>query len=257
MKRGMAALALAFFACTATAQRGAGVETLLGAGVHYSKGDYGTGETTDITALTFTLRHDTGRWTFRGSVPYLWISGSNAVVPGVGAIGGGTPSAGTSSSSGLGDVTLSATYALHYDPARAWGLDVSGKAKLATADEEERLGTGEHDLGVGAEVFKTFGSFTAFAGIGYTEFGATNIFNVDNAFSYALGVTYRLDDRDSIGAVYDEREPITRGEPPLEEFTAFVSRRMAGGWRAQAYILFGFADGSPDWGAGVSMAFPF
>jgi hypothetical protein len=219
--------------------------TLLGAGLHYSQGDYGTGETTSITALTFTARHEARRWTLRGSVPYLWISGSNAVVPGFGPVRGG-PSSGTSSSSGLGDITLSATYAAHYDSGNQWGLDVSGKVKLATADEEERLGTGEHDLGVGAEVYKPFGRLTAFFGINYTEFGTSSLVNADNALSYTLGASYRLDQRDSVGLLYDEREPITSGSPRLEELTAFFSRRIARGWQAQAYFLVGFADGSPD-----------
>jgi hypothetical protein len=256
MKR-IAAAALACFACAAAAERGGGDETLFGAGLHYSRGDYGTGETTSITALTFTARHETGRWTFRGSVPYLWISGSNAVVPGFGPVRGGPPSGGTSSASGLGDITLSATYAAHYDPANQWGLDVSGKVKLATADEEERLGTGENDLGVGAEIYKAFGRLTAFFGIAYTEFGTSSLFNADNAMSYSLGASYRLDERDSVGLVYDEREPITRGAPRLEELTGFFTRRIARGWQAQAYVLVGFADGSPDWGAGVSAAYPF
>jgi len=255
--KAIAALALACFACAAAAQRGERGETLLGAGFHYSQGDYGTDENTRITALTFTARHDTQRWTFRGSVPYLWISGSNAVIPGFGPVRGGAPGGGTSSSSGLGDVTLSATYAAYYDAANQWGVDAIGKVKLATADEEERLGTGEHDLGVGAEVYKAFGRLSAFFGIGYTEFGASSLFNTDNAFSYSLGASYRLDPRDSVGLVYDEREPITHGAPRLEELTAFYSRRIARGWRAQAYFLVGLADGSPDWGAGLSAAYPF
>jgi hypothetical protein len=257
MKR-IAAAALACFACAAAAaERAARDATLLGAGVHYSQGDYDTAETTRITAITFTARHETGRWTFRGSVPYLWISGSNAVVPGFGPVRGGPGSGGTSSSSGLGDVTLSATYAAYYNAADQWGVDAIGRVKLATADEEERLGTGEHDLGVGAEVYKAFGRITAFFGIGYTAFGTSSLFNADNAFSYSLGVSHRLDERDSVGVVYDEREPITHGAPRLEELTAFFSRNIARGWQAQAYFLVGFADGSPDWGAGLSAAYPF
>ncbi|HKQ27257.1 MAG TPA: hypothetical protein VJT77_01580, partial [Burkholderiales bacterium] len=45
-------------------------EITLGGGVHYSEGDYGTGSSTSITALTFTGRYDTREWSFRGSVPY-------------------------------------------------------------------------------------------------------------------------------------------------------------------------------------------
>jgi hypothetical protein len=255
--KGVAALALACFACAAAAERDGRGETTLGAGVHYNQGRYGTGATTHITAITFTARRDTERWTLRGSVPYLWISGSNAVVPGFGPVRRGAPSGGSSTSSGLGDVTLSATYAAHYDAANQLGVDLTGKVKLATADEEERLGTGEHDLGIGGEVYKAFGRLTAFFGVGYTEFGTSRLFNVDNAFNYTLGASYRLDERDSVGLAYDERERLSSAAAPLQEFTAFFSRRIRRGWHAQLYFLVGFAEGSPDWGTGLSAAYPF
>jgi hypothetical protein len=255
-----AALAYGFcaggFCASASAAPAAGsAELLLGAGVHYSQGTYGTGIRTRITALTFTGRYDTARWTFRGSVPYLFISGSDAVVPGIGRVAGA--SAAASSTSGLGDVTLSATYAAYHDAATQFGVDVTGKIKLATADPDERLGTGEHDLGVLAEVYKAFGRLTAFAGLGYTEFGTSPRLAISDAFSYTLGASYRLDERDSVGASYDERERLASGAAAQKELTVFYSRRTARGWRTQVYFLRGFADGSPDWGAGLSAAHPF
>ena len=231
-------------------------EITLGGGVHYSEGDYGTGTSTTITALTFTGRYDTGSWSLRASVPYLFISGSNAVIPGVGRARTGTATS-TSSVAGLGDVTLAAVYSAYYNAATQVGVDVSGKLKLATADPDKRLGTGEHDVGFLAEVFKGFGRVTAFAGVGYTMFGSTPAFPLDDVFSYTLGASYRLDDRDSLGAYYDERERVTSSAAPLREVTAFWSHRIDRAWKAQAYVLKGLANGSPDWGAGLSAAYSF
>ena len=56
----------------------------LGAGFHYSSGDYGTSSTTDIASLAATAKYDAGPWTYRATVPYLKIDGDNAVIPGVG-----------------------------------------------------------------------------------------------------------------------------------------------------------------------------
>jgi hypothetical protein len=249
-------LALACWLCGAGAALAAQPEELtLGAGVHYSEGNYGTANTTSITALTFTGRYDTGRWTFRGSVPYLFVSGSNAVVPGVGRVRS-VPAA-ESSASGLGDVTLSATHATYYNAATRLGVDLTGKIKLATADADERLGTGEHDFGVLAEAYKGFGRLTGFAAIGYTMFGSTPAFPLEDVFNYTLGASYRLDERDTVGASYDERERVAPGAAPQREITGFYSRRLERGWRAQLYFLLGLADGSPDWGAGLSAAYPF
>lgn len=255
--KSMGAIALACGLCASMhAGRAAEREELtLGAGVHFSEGTYGTGISTRITAFTFTGRYDWGRWTFRGSLPYLFISGSNAVVPGIGRVD--AAATGDSSASGLGDLTLSATYAAYYDAATQFGVDLTGRIKLATADPDERLGTGEHDLGVLAEVYKAIGRLTVFAGLGYTEFGVSTKFAISDVFNYTLGASYRLDERDSVGVSFDERDRLASGAAPQKEITVFFSRRIERGWRAQVYFLRGFADGSPDWGAGLSAARPF
>jgi hypothetical protein len=88
-------------------------------------------------------------------------------------------------------------------------------------------------------------------------FGSSPAFPLDDAFNYTLGASYRLDDRDSFGAYYDERERLTSSAAPLREVTAFWSHRIDRAWKAQAYVLKGLANGSPDWGAGLSAAYSF
>ena len=79
----------------------------LGGGLHYSQGEYGTNQTTRITTLAFTGRYDLDPWTFRVTLPFLYVSGGDTVVPGIGAVG---RSRGSDSASGVGDLTGSATY---------------------------------------------------------------------------------------------------------------------------------------------------
>jgi len=99
-------------ALSAEAQQG---PLTLGAGFHYSSGDYGTSSTTDIASLAATAKYDAGPWTYRATVPYIKIDGDNAVIPGVGRVGGGS---GTRTESGLGDIVLGATYAAYSDARR-------------------------------------------------------------------------------------------------------------------------------------------
>lgn len=66
--------------------------------------------------------------------------------------------------------------------------------------------------------------------------------SLNDVFKYTLGASYRLDAPTSA---------------PQRELTAFWSRRLDTGWRAQLYVLVGLADGSPDFGAGVSVAYAF
>ena len=92
----------------------------LGAGVHYSSGDYGSTIETRITSFAATGRYETGPWVYKATVPYLSIKGDTGVIPGVGQVSGAPVREG--SESGLGDIVLSATYAAYYNKATTLGI---------------------------------------------------------------------------------------------------------------------------------------
>lgn len=227
----------------------------LGAGLHYSSGDYGTGTTTRITSLAGTAQYETGPWVYKASVPYLEVSGESAVIPGFGRVRGGPAPRRTEA--GLGDIVLSATYATYYDRASTLGIDLTGKVKLPTADEEKGLGTGEVDFAFLADGYRSFGRVAGFAGLGYHILGDAPGLPLRNVWSANVGASYKVDERDSVGAMLDGRERVAPGASPQRELTAFAIRKLAGNWKAQLYALIGLADGSPDWGAGLSVARPF
>lgn len=226
----------------------------LGAGLHHSSGDYGTGSSTDITTLDATARYETGRWAYKATIPYLEVSGQSAVVPGLGPVGGAGLR--TRTETGLGDIVLSATYAAYYDPASTLGVDVTGKLKLATADEVKGLGTGEHDAAFLVDFYQAFGRVTGFGGIGYHILGDAPGLPLDNVWGANLGASYKLDERDSAGAMLEGRQRALPGGSPQRELIGFFARKLDRLWKAQAYALIGLANGSPDWGAGLSFARP-
>jgi hypothetical protein len=232
-----------------------GDELTLGGGFHHSSGDYGTSTNTQITSLAATARYDSGFWVYRATVPYLRVRGDASVVPGTGRVRGG--GADRRTASGLGDIVLSATYTAFYDRASTLGFDLTGKVKLATADEDEGLGTGEHDFALLADFYKTFDRVTGFGGVGYHILGDAPGLPLENVWSATLGASYKLNERDSAGASLDGRERVAPGASPQRELVAFFVRRLDRAWKAQVYALIGLADGSPDWGAGLSLARPF
>lgn len=237
----------------------------LGAGLHYSTGDYGTGRDTEIVAVPVTARWDRDRLTLRITVPWIEISGAAAVVPGLGTVPNPNPtgrdrrggaSTVDTSASGLGDTTVGASWALLRNPA-GWGLDVTGKAKLATADEDEGLGTGEHDFGAFVDVFRTIDRVTWFGGIGHTWMGSSAQYPLRDVWSANVGASYRLDERDSAGLAFDTRQAVTASSEAQRELMAFYQRKFDRRWSGQAYFLKGFSDGSPDWGLGVVGSYAF
>lgn len=239
----------------------------LGVGVHHSRGDYGTGTQTRILAVPVTGRYDRGLLTVKVTVPWLEISGGTSVVPGVGRVANSSPNArgrrggGATSTeataSGLGDTTVAASWGLIRDARAGHGVDVTGKVKVATADADEGLGTGEHDFGAFVDAYKVFGANTVFGGLGHTWLGSSPFLALDDVWSVNLGVSHRLDARDSAGISFDGRQRVSPSAGPQRELMAFFGRKLDSRWTAQAYFLKGLADGSPDWGVGATAAYAF
>ncbi|RCS29467.1 transporter [Rhodanobacter denitrificans] len=244
----------------------------LSAGANYSSGKYGTTATTDIWSVPVTAEYDVDRWTFKLVVPYINISGADNVIPGVGKVknnnpngrghgkGGLPPVPGTTttgSASGLGDVTASAGYELFTNADRTAGLDLTGKVKFGTADENKGLGTGKNDYGLSLDTYKVMGDWTAFGGVGWMKYTSSQYIQLKNGFNANVGMGYKLGGSDDIGAYYYYRERIATGGAPQSEVTGYWNHKFNDSLRLQAYVLGGFANGSPDYGVGASLKFSF
>lgn len=244
----------------------------LSTGANYSSGKYGTSVTTDIWSVPITAAFQTDRWTFKLVVPYIGISGAGNVIPGAGAVkntnpksrgqghvvGNGSTGGTTSgSASGLGDVVASAGYQLYTSQDGTFGLDLTGKVKFGTADENKGLGTGKNDYGVSVDAYKVVGNWTPFGGVGWTKYGSSQYIKLKNAFNANLGVDYKLNDANNIGTYYYYRQRIADGGAAQSELTGYWNHKIGNRWRLQTYVLAGFANGSPDFGGGASIKFNF
>ena len=138
--------------------------TRIGIGMDASRGDYGGTLDTDIVSVPVSLQLRKGRWQFDASVPWLRVSGDRNVVPSFGAlpglgtlVGGAAPGTERVTTSGPGDLQLSARRAL--DTGGPLGIALSVRAKIATTDAERGLGTGANDYGVTADVYRKVGGW--------------------------------------------------------------------------------------------------
>lgn len=241
-------------------------------GVDYSSGDYGSDTETKILSVPLGAKYVTGDWTLRASLPWMRVDGDANVVPGLGEVsnsnpkgrgrgngnggGGGDPTAPTTgTTSGIGDLRLTAIYAV---PMQGnWGVDLSGQVKIATADEDKGLGTGANDYGVAVDLFRSFGDTTAFGGLGYAWLGDSDFIDVDSVLSGNLGVSHKMGEGSSLGVVYDYRQPASEDSDDRSEVTGFYSFPAGEQSKMQFYATKGLSDGSPDWGAGVSLTAGF
>ncbi len=250
----------------------------LSAGANYSSGKYGTSNTTDIWSVPVTAEYDVDRWTFKLVVPYINISGSDNVIPGVGKVkngnprgrglghviggvlpggGGSTGTTASGSASGLGDIVASAGYELFTSADRTAGLDLTGKVKFGTADENKGLGTGKNDYGISLDTYKVVGDWTAFGGVGWMKYTSSQYIQLKNGFNANVGMGYKLGGSDDIGAYYYYRERIATGGAPQSEVTGYWNHKFNDSLRLQAYVLGGFTNASPDYGVGASLKYSF
>ena len=267
MKRSAAFVALLMAAGMAHAQDGLS----LGVGVDYSSGDYGSETTTKILSVPLSAKYTTGDWSFKASLPWMRVEGDANVVPGVGLIenhnplgrgrgngnggGGGTDAPTSGTTSGIGDLRLSATYAIPMQG--AWGVDLTANVKVATADEDKGLGTGANDYGAVVDVYRSVGNATTvFGGVGYTVLGDSDYIEVDSVINGNVGVSHKLGD-DSIGVMYDYRQPTSDDADDRSEVTGFYSFPTSDTSKMQLYATKGLTDGSPEWGAGLSFSAGF
>jgi hypothetical protein len=230
----------------------------LATGFDYSTGKYGTSTTTDILYVPVVAKYETDDWTLKLTVPYISVTGtSSGVIRGMGRVKPGkagmvattTTTTTKNSASGLGDVIAAVGYSIYDEDALA--LDLVGKAKLGTANENQGLGTGKNDYSAQLDAYYTIDKTTAFATAGYKVVGVPAGFTLNNVAFGTLGASRKLGDKTTAGIMLDVMQSASpQGTAPIE-VTAFMTKNLSKTLKVQANVLKGLSNGSPNMGAGA------
>ena len=221
-------------------------------GVDYSSGDYGTGTTSEIWYVPVVAKYETGPMIYKVTVPWLRITN-----PEVGPDGDPLPGGCRDVESGMGDTVASVDYALLDGSEGGLLLDLIGKVKFPTADEDQCLGTGKTDYTAQVDVAKAFGRVTGFATLGWKKYGDPADTNFDNPIFATLGFAMPVAPRTSAGASYDWREKVVSTGSQIQELTLFLTHRLNHEWKIQLYAVKGFSDASPDAEGGLMLFHTF
>lgn len=249
------ALALVFLSSTAFA---AEPRFTLGVGAEYTTGDYGGSKSVDEVYVPVTATLELERVAMRLTVPYLSVRAPELTV-----ISGpdGQPIVGEgprTTESGLGDVLASITvFDVLRNPAGDVALDLTGKVKFGTADDEKGLGTGEQDYSLQADVYRFFEHSTLMGTVGYAKRGDPADYDLEDTMFASVGASFVVAGGTRLGAFYDFREASVPGSDDLQEVSAWAATGVGRNGRAQLYLLAGIGDSSPDWGGGVSFSTSF
>lgn len=221
-------------------------------GTDYSRGDYGTGTTSETWYVPLVGRYETGPMTYKLTVPWLRITN-----PSVGPDGEPLPGGCGKVESGLGDTVAGADYAVLDGSVGGLFVDLIGKVKLPTADEDECLGTGKTDYSAQVDVAKAFGPVTGFATLGWKKFGDPSGSDFDNPIFAGLGFAMPVFVRTTAGVSYDWRQKVVSTGDEIKELTLFLTHKLNQEWKFQLYAVKGFSDASPEGEAGLLLSHAF
>ncbi len=276
--------ALALLAVGGTAQAEDEGYLSLGIGFDRSSGKYGGSTSIESTAIPVTLRYARDDWSLKLTVPYLSVTGDGSVVidgirssggymggatgmragvgmgGGPGAGGGGTSTTPTTSTSrvtnsGLGDVSLFASYSLWQNEAGDSGLDVAGRIKFGTA--ATTLGSGQNDYAVQAAVYTGFGDLTPSLMLGYEQLGSSSTLQLGGAAYGSLDLDYALSDSASVGVGYWYAQAASATGYAQRELSLYAASDLSESLTLRGYVLHGYSYGSPDSGFGLSVSSAF
>jgi hypothetical protein len=217
------------------------------AGAEWSDGDYDGPTDTTVFYEFVAARYTTAPWSFKVTVPFLQVDGPASVVDDEVESFGVNRSA-----AGIGDVSLSATYTIAWKPERAY-LDLIGRVRLPTGNEDQGLGSGETDFIAIASLTKDFESVTVFADVGRRFLGSSPSEPRRDGWLLSAGVSVPLTGSTEIGATIDWRESAFEGAADPLEISANVRFDVDEDVRMNVYAFAGLSEGSPDGGVGVTL----
>ncbi len=234
----------------------------IGTGVDWSAGDYGRDEDTDIWYVPFTATYlfdhfplgsyEWDRFEVSLTVPYLHISGPGDFF----LDGSGNELAETSTDSGLGDLVLRGTYLWFPRPGgRLPVVELSGRLKVPTANEDRDLGTGKTDFSLQLDLSQRFGIFTPFAGAGYRFVGTPSDSELRNSAFASVGSAMRLRPGLDVGLLYGWSEAATPDRNDSHELVSYLSFRPRPDVKLSPYAAMGLAGYTANYAFGLSIRY--
>ena len=224
------------------------------AGVDFNRGDFGADQATETLSTPFSARADIGDFRFSIGASWLQITGPGGVVAD-GVIIDGDAVGEIEQNSGFGDLTLGVNYNVPTNLTGDWIVQLQGRLKVPTADEDQGLGTGEVDGGVAVDLAYDFGKFTPFTTVGFRWRGDPEGADLNNTFNVSVGGSYNLGRGYALLASYDFREATTDTADESQEVFGAITGPITRQVRWTLYGSAGFTDGAPDGGVGFQLTY--
>lgn len=239
------------FALLALAPLGASGQTTVSLNLDYAEGKYGERERSTAWTLPLIFKHQAGPWVWKLHLPYVRATGTASA-------GGDRFSPVRQTQEGFGDLTATVLHEIIDQGDEGLQADLGFKAKLATAARRNDLiTTGRNDYSLLVDLLQPLGDARATVTLGRTYKEDPEGVDYRNPWFGSLGIGHRFGGNSEIGAYYDYRQALTGGGSPVSEATLYAEWRFGPGYKGQVYLVKGFADASPDFGAGLTLSVRF
>jgi hypothetical protein len=222
-------------------------------GFDFSSGYYGAPKRTEILYVPATLQAAKGPWTLKAVVPWVRVSGPALLLDGGAEGAAGVRASGAAS--GLGDISLSATYALESLYTSGLFVDLTARVKAPTASFSKGLGTGAWDGTFQIDIAKTWGDFMPFIGGGYRFTGQPKGFALRDVVFATVGLQYTWNAVITSGVFYDIRRAAIKTAAAPQEGTAYINFKFNDAWSLNTYAVAGFSPNSPSAGGGLVVTY--
>ena len=228
------------------------------AAVGYSSGDFGTSKTTRTVYWPFTLRRYLPEGDVSLTLPFI----NQKSGPGVAALSGRPFQIGTGaaqeSSGGIGDLLLKGRYYLFNEETQDFSLSPIAQIKFPTADDKDRLGTGEFDETLGMEAKKMFNErWAGYGDIYYTFIGDPPRVDLNNEFAYDVGAGYHFSKETEATLFYRESTALVDNNDNPRDIILGVNHDLGEDIAVYGSLGFGLSDGSPDTSVLLGMSYWF
>ncbi|MCU6433986.1 hypothetical protein LPB67_09430 [Undibacterium sp. Jales W-56] len=170
------------------------------------------------------------------------------------------------STSGAGDIILSANKEIFTDPATAIAVNASGEIKIAAADSSKGLGTGKNDYAIGFSASYPLETALISGGAKYSVLGNPGRIKVNdivedihfkNVWSGYLALSTELTSKNSASLSLNVAQPSGSGTSYYQTVELATSYRFGGSGSLRIFALKGTNQNSPDWSAGVLLSGSF
>jgi hypothetical protein len=239
--------------------------TTLSVGGTYSDGKYGTENSSSSIYIPVTATYKNSMFEMAVTVPYIELDseGSFTWTPGgpVPISSGKSTDSLTSNSltdplastdtnttktktSGLGDINVKVGYT--FVPTKGLYLKTSAIMKVATADKDKGLGTGENDYSAQLDIYKILGSAYIYLSGGYTLMGDSNTTDYSDTAYGSAALGYNFTPALSTGINYAFREAIFDTLDDTQSTSVYMSYKPSKSFKIATSYTYGLSDSTAD-----------